>query len=248
MTSVSSERHTVQNPLVRYAREASWTYLPPDEALRRGDSTPLLWNVFIQKVQALNQGVMDALKAEEVGKRLAGVGPTIDGNLQAWEYLRGLKTVFVEAELDYANRTADAFHVTDEFRFASGNRAISAPTWFSSSTASQSSSSKPRPPKVERLGEINQAEREQAERGISGEAFAVFWILKEKGIGAEPAGCAARKISRVFTDLPHWQTSEAQSRQLRRNLYDIVEKAGIREEQLPDMVERIITIIQRRQP
>lgn len=58
----------------------------------------------------------------------------------------------------------------------------------------------------------------------------------------------ARKISRVFTDLPHWQTSEAQSRQLRRNLYDVVEKAGIREEQLPDMVEKIMTIIQRRQP
>lgn len=67
----------------------------------------------------------------------------------------------------------------------------------------------------------------------------MFWILKEKGIGAEPAERAARKISRVFPDLAHWQTSEAQSRQLRPNLYDIVEKAGIREEQLPDMVEKI---------
>lgn len=188
MTSVSSERHTVQNPFVRYAREGGWTYLPPDEALRlrRGDSSPLLWNVFIQKVQALNQGVVAALKAEEVGKRLAGVGPTIEGNPQAWGYLRGLKTVFVEAELDYANRTADAFHVTDEFRFASGSRAIRADVVFFINGIPILIVETKAATRVERLGEINQAEREQVERGISGEAFAVCWILKEKGIGAEP--------------------------------------------------------------
>ncbi|MGQ9561533.1 MAG: type I restriction endonuclease [Candidatus Oleimicrobiaceae bacterium] len=220
MTSVSSERHTVQNPFLRYAREAGWTHLPPNGALRlrRGDSSPLLWNVFIQKGQALNPGVVDALKAEEVGKRLAGVRPTIEGNLQAWEYLRGRKTVFVEAELDYANPTVDAFHVTDEFRFASGSRAIRADVVFFINGIPIPIVETKAATRVERIGEMDQAEREQAERGISGEAFAVFWISKEKGIGAEPAERAARKISRVFTDLLHWQTSEAQSRQLRRSL------------------------------
>ncbi|WP_460034865.1 hypothetical protein [Methylothermus subterraneus] len=29
--SISSERHTVQNPLIRYAVEAGWEYLPPEE-------------------------------------------------------------------------------------------------------------------------------------------------------------------------------------------------------------------------
>ena len=31
---ISSERRTVQNPLIRYATEAGWAYLPPEETLR----------------------------------------------------------------------------------------------------------------------------------------------------------------------------------------------------------------------
>jgi len=31
--TLSSERHTVQKPFLRYAEEAGWTYLPPEEAL-----------------------------------------------------------------------------------------------------------------------------------------------------------------------------------------------------------------------
>ncbi len=128
MSSLRSERYTVQMPLVRYAEEAGWTYLPPEDALRlrRGDASPLLWDIFIRQVQRLNPGIVDALQAEEVGKRLVNVRPSIEGNLQAWEYLRGLKTIFVETErrernlrlLDFANPAANLFHVTDEFRFA----------------------------------------------------------------------------------------------------------------------------------
>ncbi len=59
---------------------------------------------------------------------------TIEGNLKAWEYLKGLKTVFVEAErreknvhlLDPDHPETNAFHVTDESRFAVGAVAIRA--------------------------------------------------------------------------------------------------------------------------
>ena len=118
MSSLRSERYTVQMPLVRYAEEAGWTYLPPEDALllRRGKSSPLLLDIFIRQVQRLNPGIVDALQAEEVGKRLVNVRPSIEGNLQAWEYLRGLKTVFVESErrernlrlLDFANPAANS--------------------------------------------------------------------------------------------------------------------------------------------
>jgi len=30
--SLGSERSTVQNPLIRYALEAGWDYLPPEDA------------------------------------------------------------------------------------------------------------------------------------------------------------------------------------------------------------------------
>ncbi|MBC7358369.1 MAG: HsdR family type I site-specific deoxyribonuclease [Desulfacinum sp.] len=126
--TLSSERRTVQNPFLRYAEEAGWTYLPPEEALRLrgGEDSPVLRTVLVEQIQRLNPGVVDSVgKAEEVIARLVGVRPNIEGNLEAWEYLKGLKTVFVEAErrernlrlVDVDRPEANTFHVTDEFRF-----------------------------------------------------------------------------------------------------------------------------------
>jgi len=98
--TLGSERSSVQNPLIRYAVEAGWDYLPPDEALRlrRGAESPVLHEVLIQQLQRLNPGVVDLQRAERVVNRLIRVRPSIEGNLEAWEYLRGLRTVFVEEE------------------------------------------------------------------------------------------------------------------------------------------------------
>ncbi len=54
--------------------------------------------------------------------------------MEAWEHLKGLKTVFVEAErreknvrlLDPDRPDPNAFHVRDEFRFAASSTAIRA--------------------------------------------------------------------------------------------------------------------------
>ncbi len=138
--SFRSERNIVQGPLVRYATEAGWTYLSPDDALRlrRGETSPILWETFIEKAQSLNPDTVDYLKAEEIASHLIRVPPTIEGNLQAWEYLKGLKTVFVEAErrernlhlLDFDNPHRNAFHVTDEFSFTNGVHTIRADIAF----------------------------------------------------------------------------------------------------------------------
>ncbi len=135
--TLASERRIVQNPFIRYAEEAGWQYLSPEEALRLrgGEDSPILHTVFIEQLQRLNPGIVDSVtKAEEVFNRLIRVRPNIEGNLEAWEYLKGLKTVFVEAErrernlrlLDTENIEANRFHVTDEFRFVSGHVAIRA--------------------------------------------------------------------------------------------------------------------------
>ncbi len=67
--------------------------------------------------------------------------PGIEGNLEAWEYLKGLKTVSVEIErrernvrlIDFGEGqpqgsplqlTANTFHVTDEFSFTNGTYTI----------------------------------------------------------------------------------------------------------------------------
>ncbi|GIU81645.1 MAG: type I restriction endonuclease subunit R [Acidobacteria bacterium] len=135
--TLSSERRTVQNPFIRYAQEAGWTYLSPDEALRLrgGEDSPVLRAVLVEQLQRLNPGVVDSVaKAEEVIGRLLRLRPDIEGNLEAWEYLKGLKTVFVEAErreknlrlLDLTRPEANTFHVTDEFAFSNGRFRIRA--------------------------------------------------------------------------------------------------------------------------
>jgi type I restriction enzyme R subunit len=140
MARLSSEGAVVQAPLIRYATEAGWTHISPDEALRlrRGETTPILWDIFMQRAQALNPGIVDHLKAEELGKRLCRVRPAIEGNLEAWEYLKGLKTVFSEIErrernvrlLDFNEARHNAFHFTDEFTFDNGTYRIRADVAF----------------------------------------------------------------------------------------------------------------------
>lgn len=129
--TVGGERSAVQNPFVRYAVEAGWTYLSQDEAmnLRRGGITsPVLDSVLIDSLQRLNPGIIDAAKAEETARKIVRVRPSIEGNLDVWEYLKGLKTVFVASEkrernirlLDPLDTGANRFHVTDEFTFSNG--------------------------------------------------------------------------------------------------------------------------------
>ncbi len=137
---LGGERAAVQNPLLRYAEEAGWERLSPEEALRlRGGKTGIfLREVLVDQLQRLNPGVVDHQDAGEVIKRLQRVAPTREGNLDAWEYLKGVKTIFVHSEnrerniklLDPANIRANTFHVTDELSFTNGTHTIRADVVF----------------------------------------------------------------------------------------------------------------------
>src|SRR5262245_61326802 len=133
--ALGSEQGAVQNPFVKYAQEAGWVYLSPDDAraLRRGeDTSPVLDDVLVDQLQKLNPGVVDRTKAEELVGRLVRVRTNIEGNLDAWQFLKGLKTVFVEAEgrernvrfVDPERLDANTFHVTDEFTYVGGTKNI----------------------------------------------------------------------------------------------------------------------------
>lgn len=129
--TLGTEGHAVQRPLVKYATEAGWTYVSPDEALRLrsgGVMSPVLDAVLVEQLERLNPSIVDHQRALDTIKRLVRVRPTIEGNLDAWEYLKGLKTVFVETEkrernvrlVDADNLETNKFHVTDEFTFSNG--------------------------------------------------------------------------------------------------------------------------------
>lgn len=120
--------------MVRYATEVGWDPVTPEDAvrLRHGETRVVFNEILIEQLQRLNSGVVGLARAEDIVTRLTRVRPTIEGNLDAWEYLRGLKTVFVPEEkrernitfLDLERPERNVFQVTDEFRFTNGTHTI----------------------------------------------------------------------------------------------------------------------------
>ena len=150
MSTLGGEKKSVQEPIIQYVQEPSaeyaaqngdgvfpnlgWQYVNPDEALRlRGGETHIVFReIFVSQLQKLNSDFADHLMAEDIIKKIETVPATIEGNFTVWEYLKGLKTVFVPSEkrernitlLDTRNIDRNTFHVTDEFRFTNGKRTI----------------------------------------------------------------------------------------------------------------------------
>lgn len=128
--AIGAERSGVQNPFLRYAEEAGWQYLEPEDALdmRRGVRSPVLDSVFVDQLQRLNPGMVDYQRAEDVVRKMVRVRPNIEGNLDAWRYVKGLKTIMVPEErrernltlIDFEDIDRNTFHVTDELTFSNG--------------------------------------------------------------------------------------------------------------------------------
>jgi type I restriction enzyme R subunit len=131
MSKLGGEKASVQSPLIQYASDILWEYVDPEEALSlRGGNTGFVFKeVFINQLMKLNPGFLDSLMAEELIRRLERIPPNIEGNLTAWEFIKGLKTVFVPTEkrernttfIDPKNIENNFFHVTDEFTFTNGS-------------------------------------------------------------------------------------------------------------------------------
>ena len=150
MSTLGGEKKSVQEPIIQYVQEPmaeyaaqngarmflklGWKYITPDEALRlRGGETGMVFReIFVSQLQKLNPDFADHIMAEDIIKKIETVPATIEGNFTVWEYLKGLKPVFVPSEkrernitlLDTRHIDRNTFHVTDEFRFTNGTRTI----------------------------------------------------------------------------------------------------------------------------
>ena len=150
MAKLGGERYSVQQPIIQYVQEPSaayvsqdgltmflklgWEYVKPDEALRLkgGEAGMVFREIFIRQLQRLNPDFLDHLMAEELIKKIETVPANIEGNFLTWEYLKGLRTVFVPTEkrernitfIDAENMDRNTFHVTDEFVFSNGIKTI----------------------------------------------------------------------------------------------------------------------------
>lgn len=133
-TNVASESGVVHGPLVDYAVAAGWQYISPQGAvpLRHGETGLLFRDIFVEQVQKLNPEVVSLEAAEGLAGKLIRIRPNVEGNFDAWEFLTGLKTVFVPNEkrernvrlLDTDDIGANTFHVTEEWRYTSGTHSI----------------------------------------------------------------------------------------------------------------------------
>lgn len=121
-----SERRTVQEPMIQYAAQIGWQRLSPQEARRqrRGDKGRFLYDTLKRQLLALNPGVLDDARAEEVMRQLTLLSATIEGNRESLEWLRGEHSVFVPEVnrelnvrlIDFENLERNLFYVTDEWR------------------------------------------------------------------------------------------------------------------------------------
>lgn len=125
--TLGSERTAVQNTLTDYAAQVGWTHLSRYEAesLRGGEDGLVFRDCLATQLERLNLGRLDRPRAEELVHRVTRVLPSLVGNLEAWEYLRGLKTIFIEEEkqernvrfLDVGEPDNNTFHVTEEWSY-----------------------------------------------------------------------------------------------------------------------------------
>jgi len=132
--TLGGERGSVQNPFIDYAESVGWEYFPKDKATTlRGSTTGILFkDIFIDQIIRLNESFMTRELATELAKRIGRIPPTIEGNLIAWEYLKGVKTIFVPAEkrernvrfIDTDDIENNTFYITEEFSFTNGSKTI----------------------------------------------------------------------------------------------------------------------------
>lgn len=121
-----SERAAVQNPMLRYASHIGWEQVGAEEALRlREGETGLYFAPVLQaQLFRLNPGIVDPARAADIMRRLYLLKPTIEGNRDALNWLRGEASVFIAEEnrernvklIDFDNIENNVYQVTDEWK------------------------------------------------------------------------------------------------------------------------------------
>lgn len=138
-----SEKYSVQEPIITYVSEAQveydvgdyrgWNYIKPEDILnyRSSNSKIILEDVFLRKIKLLNP-FLNEDEAREVLNQLENVRPDVEGNFTVWQFLNGLKSVYVSKEkrnrnvkiIDTEEINNNDFHVTTEYEFTNGLKTI----------------------------------------------------------------------------------------------------------------------------
>ena len=120
-----SERHAVQNPMLKYADEIGWEFISASEAMeKRSDETGLYFaDVLKAQLIKLNRGILDESDCANIMRQLGLLKPGLKENRDALSWLRGERSIFVQSEsrqrnvtlIDFDTPDNNLFHVTDEW-------------------------------------------------------------------------------------------------------------------------------------
>jgi type I restriction enzyme R subunit len=100
---------------------------------------------------------------------------------------------------------------------------------------------------LERLGEIitetNEAREERAEKDIPDEVFSIYWTLRQEGL--ESAEAIASEMLPVMEEFPHYDSSEAQEREIKKALYRVILGTGEKDvKRVKVLVDTVIRVLQ----
>ena len=123
-----SEKRDVQDRVIKILQAIGWEYIPPSDLYeRRGFDIkePFIVDILERKLKELNRGVVTNENIGDIIRRLRFIPSTFKGNEEFLEYLRGNKTVYVEAErrernfklVDFGSPENNHFAFTKEFWF-----------------------------------------------------------------------------------------------------------------------------------
>ncbi|TAN04238.1 MAG: HsdR family type I site-specific deoxyribonuclease [Rhodanobacteraceae bacterium] len=135
------ESTTVQFALVEHAAAVGWVKVTPEAALaRRGGEGGLFFRDELEAaLLRLNPGVVTVAEVPGIVSRLEAIPASIEGNREMLDWLRGLKSIFVESEKRQRNvRLVDfddapgsnVFQVTWEWPYRNGRRGNRADVMF----------------------------------------------------------------------------------------------------------------------
>ncbi len=92
--------------------------------------------------------------------------------------------------------------------------------------------------------DINSAKKEQIEKNMSTEIFAIYWILKKEGF--TKAEEMANKMQDVLENNPYWYKSDMQEKTFRQELYKVLLSSGEADtEKVFSVVSKIIDTFKR---
>ena len=128
-----TERKDVQDRVIEYLQAIGWEYIPPDDFQeKRGYDIkePFILEILERKLKELNPEIITDENAQDVIRRLRLISPTLTGNQEFLEYLRGKRTVYVKEErrernfklIDFENPENNHFAFTKEFWFEDRER------------------------------------------------------------------------------------------------------------------------------